>query len=104
MITDEQAERAADYIRDNADKYAQAKANRVQLEHFRNSKRAMLFSQTTGGVAERENYAMAHHEYLVVLNGIKAATEEEERIRWLMESARLKIEIWRTQQANSRKV
>lgn len=103
MITDEQAEKAADYIRDHASQFAQAKANRVQLEHFRQSQLAILFNSFDGGVAERENRARAHPDYIAVLNGIKAATEAEETLRWMMEAARLKVELWRTQSANDRK-
>lgn len=57
-----------------------------------------------GSNAEREHKARAHPEYLAVLEGIKAAVFEEERLRWQMEAARLKIELYRTQSANDRKL
>ena len=104
MITDQQAEAANDFIRDNADLYAQAKANRIYLDEFRKTKKAMLIQEIKSGtVQEKESYAYAHPDYEVVLTGLKDAVEDEERIRWQMTAAQAKIEIWRTQQANSRK-
>ena len=104
MITDEQAERASDYIRDNAQTFAQAKANRIYLEEFRKSKKAILIQQISNGtVQEKESYAYAHDDYRQLLDGLKEAVEQEERIRWMMVAAQTKIEIWRTQSANERK-
>ena len=34
--------------------------------------------------------------------GIAAAIQNEERLRWELKQAELKIEIWRTQQASAR--
>ena len=39
--------KAVDYIIANAGKYAQAKAQRVYLEHFRSSKKALLMAACT---------------------------------------------------------
>jgi hypothetical protein len=104
MITDQQAEAANDFIRDNADKYAQAKANRIYLDEFRKTQKAILFQQAkTGTIQDKESYAYAHPEYVTVLDGLRAAVEDEERIKWQMTAAQAKIEIWRTQQANNRR-
>ena len=104
MVIDEQAEKANDFIRDNANKYAQAKANRVYLDEFRKSKKAMLYQQAPDGtVGDKESFAYSHHDYIEVLEGLKQAVEEEETLRWQMIAAEAKIEIWRTQSANNRK-
>ena len=104
MITDEQAEAANDFIRDNADKFAQAKGDRIYLEQFRKVQKAILIQQCkTGTVQDKESYAYAHPDYEVNLTGIKDAVQDEESFRWKMIAAQAKIEIWRTQQANSRR-
>ena len=103
MITDAQVEAANDFIRDNAGHLAEAKANRIYLEQFRKSKKAMLVSEVSGTVQEREAHAYAHKDYLELLHGLREAVEVEEKLRWQMTAAQTKIEIWRTQSANERK-
>lgn len=107
MIKDEEAEAAAEYIRDSAPTLAESKANRVYLEQFRKSKKAMLMmeakaSMVKSTVDQREAYAYAHEEYLLNLEGLRGAVEMEEKIKWKMKAAELTIEIWRTEQANLR--
>lgn len=51
---------------------------------------------------EREAYA--DREYRQLLQGLAAAIEEEETLKWQIESARLEIEIWRTREATERMV
>ena len=104
MITDEQAEKANDWIRDNATQAAQAKSNRLHLEEFRKAKKAELFLHAPGGtVADKEAFAYSHPDYLALLDGYRVAVEEDERMRWMMEAAALRVEIWRTQSANNRR-
>lgn len=104
MITEDQVERANNYIRDNASKYGKAKGARIQLQEFRKSKKALLMNEKTGPQHERESYAYAHPDYIEILDAIKEAVEEEETIRWKMKAAEQKTEIWRTQQANNRMI
>lgn len=95
--------RVLDFMRDNAKKYAQAKANRIHLEEFRKSKKALLYQDAPPGtVAEKEAYAYAHADYLALLDGLKDAVQAEEGLRWQLEAAKLKIETWRTLQSNQR--
>jgi hypothetical protein len=103
-LDQESAEAASEWIRDNAIKFAQAKANRVYLDEFRKSKKAILYQQAPdGSIADRENWAYSRPEYLELLDGLRAAVEAEEKLRWQMEAARLRIEMWRTMEASSRK-
>jgi len=103
MITDTEAEAANEYIMDNAGAFAKAKAEYLYLEQFRKSKKALIFLQKTGTVAEREAHAYGDPDYISLLDGIKVAVETMETLRWKIEASSLKIEIWRTQQANNRK-
>ena len=92
-----------DYIRDNAKKYAQAKANRVYLEEYRKALKARLMSQYIGEpVNAQERNAYAHSEYAELLEGLKVAIEEEENLRWKLIAAQAKIEVWRSLSANQR--
>jgi len=95
--------RAVDYILANASKFAQAKANRVFLDEFRKSKKALLMSQSTAEAANaREQFAYAHPEYIELLQGLKEAVETEEKLRWDLIAAQARVEIWRTESANNR--
>lgn len=96
-------DKAVDYIIANAGKFAAAKAQRVYLEEFRKSKKALLMGQSTAKtVGEREQYAYSHEDYLQLLDGIWKAVEEEEHLRWLLVAAQARVEIWRTKSANNR--
>lgn len=98
--------RSLDFIRDNAPAYAKAKSERVYLEEFRKSKKALLMRSAeesghkSAAIQEREAYA--HPEYMQLLDGLRCAVEEEERLRWLIVAAQAKIEAWRTIEANRR--
>ena len=95
--------KAVDYLLANAGKFAKAKSERVYLEEFRKSKKAILMSQSTLEAANaREQYAYSHPEYLSLLDGLRAAVEVEEKLRWDLIAAQARVEIWRTEQANNR--
>ena len=95
--------KAVEYIIANAGKYAQAKAQRVYLEHFSSSKKALLMAECPEKAANaREQYAYSHPEYIALLDGLKAAVEVEEQLRWAQIAAQLRVEIWRSQEASNR--
>ncbi len=101
----EEIGKALDWMRDNAKSLAQAKSQRVYLEQFRKSKKAILFSECEEKtIAERENWAYAHPDYIEVLDGYKIAVEHEEELKWLMTAASLKVEVWRSQEATNRTI
>lgn len=103
MIGNDEVEKALDFLRDNAKDIAEARANRIYLEQFRKSKKAMLQSQSkASSVAAAEIEAYANKEYLELLDALKIAVFEDERLRFLSAAAEAKIEVWRTQQANLR--
>jgi benzoyl-CoA reductase/2-hydroxyglutaryl-CoA dehydratase subunit BcrC/BadD/HgdB len=98
--------KALDFIRDNAPKYAKAKSERVYLEEFRKSKKAMLMQEAEinghKSAVAQEREAYAHADYMALLEGLKAAVEQEESLRWLIVGAQAKIDVWRTIEANRR--
>ena len=99
-------EDAAELIRTNAKAYGEAKAQRVYLEEFRKSKKALLMKDSLllgeKAVNAQEREALADPEYLQLLKGLAVAIEQEESLRWQLEAARLEIDIWRTRQASER--
>lgn len=98
--------RCLEFIKSNAKAYAQAKANRIHLEQFRKSKKALLMAdaeargQKTAALQERDAYA--HPEYLALLEGLREAVAEEERMRWLMVAAEVSTECWRSLESSKR--
>ena len=100
-ITDPHA--AVDYILKNAPKFAKAKAERVYLEEFRKSKKALLMkSSGVDAVSAQEREAYSDPEYIALLEGLRSAVEVEERLRWDLIAAQARVEIWRTESANNR--
>ena len=97
--------KAVEFLARTAPVFAKAKAERVYLEEFRKSKKSMLAIQSDERTADqRADYAYSHPDYLAVLDGLKAAVEAEETMRWQMVAAQAKIEIWRTESVNNRSV
>lgn len=94
---------AVDYILLNGKKFAQAKAERVYLEEYRKSLKAMLMKRSMeNAIGAQEREAYAHQEYVQLLQGLKDAIEVEEKLRWDLIGAQARVEIWRTEQANNR--
>lgn len=94
---------AVDYIIKHARQFADAKAQRVFLEEFRKSKKALLMKQSIeGALGAQERDAYAHAEYVELLKGLKEAVAIEEKLRWDLIAAQARVDIWRTEQANLR--
>ena len=92
-----------DFLRDNAKVLAAAKANRVYLEEYSRSLKAVLMKESgesTAAAQEREAYA--HEDYRAHLEGIREAVKTEEQLRWLMVAAQTKIDIWRSLESSAR--
>lgn len=95
--------RAIDYIIKNAKKFSAAKGNRIYMEEYRKSLKAICMKrsmETTIGAQEREAYA--DPEYIALLEGLREAVQIEEALRWDLIAAQARVEVWRTEQANNR--
>jgi hypothetical protein len=102
-ITDEQCEAAMDFLRDNAAEAGQAKANRMYLDDYTKSLMAILMTERAmDSLGAQERYARAHPKYLTHLEGLKVAIAEDVRQQYLMEAAKVKIDVWRSLQARER--
>jgi len=95
-----------EFLLKNAGIYAKAKSERIYLEEFRKSKKSLLMQQAQiSGVetsAAQERDAYANLEYRELLMGLKQAVEVEEKLKWQLIAAQMKIDVWRTNQANNR--
>lgn len=96
------AHAAIDFILKNASKFAQAKATRVQLEEFRKSKKAILMSEEEGTLGAKEMYAYAHKDYVALLFQIKEAIMQEEELKYKLEAAKLRVEVYKTEEYTKR--
>ena len=94
---------AVDYLIKESPQFAQAKAERMYLEEFRKSKKALLMQAHNDkpiGAQEREAYA--HPEYIGLLAALRVAVEREEKIKWMMTASQLRVDVWRSQEASNR--
>ena len=97
--------KAIDFIFENAPKLAQAKSDRIFLEEFRKSKKAILMQQSGQTVVSaQERDAYAHPEYIELLRGLQAAVEQEETIRWGLIAAQARVEVWKAQTYTDNKI
>ena len=100
------AHEAVNYILKNRDEFAKAKAKRCYLEEFRKSKKALLMTEAlkTGIEAAnaQERYAYSHPDYQALLEGLAAAIEKEEFLKWGMEAAKMRVDVWRSEEASNR--
>jgi hypothetical protein len=104
-MTDIDPVKAVEYIMKHSAEFAKAKAERVYIENYLRSKKSLIMAQanaTTISGAEAEAYA--HPEYTGLLEGLKEAVEAEEKLKWMLTAAQLKVEIWRSQEATNRAI
>ena len=96
---------AIDFMLKNAGAYSKAKANVVYLEQFRKTQKAICFQASLRStMAEKEADAYANPQYIAVLDGLREAVEEAERLRWMLVAAQSRIDIWRSQEASNRNI
>ncbi len=104
-MTDIDPVRAVEYIMKHSAEFAKAKAERVYIENYLRSKKSILMSKSSAkSVAAAEVDAYADPEYIGLLDGLKEAVETEEKLKWMLTSAQLKVEIWRSQEATNRAI
>ena len=96
---------SVNWLKDNAEKMAQNRANRLYLEQYSKSLKALLmkkFSEMPISAQEREAYA--HTDYQEHIKAYRTAVFLDEKYRFLKVHHEARIEAWRTQQANIRAI
>jgi hypothetical protein len=103
IVTDEDVEKALDWLRDSAQDMGDAKAELVEASHMLKVVKALRMKfDNDKSVAYQEREALASDEYREALKRDAKAAGEFEKLRALREAASLKIEAWRSEQANYR--
>jgi hypothetical protein len=103
MISDDDVEKAVDYLRDNATKASKAKAERIYMEEYRKVVKSQLMREHDNKpLGAQEAIAYADPRYTQHLGVMKDAIEKDEYHRWMLIAAEAKIEAWRSQSANQR--
>jgi hypothetical protein len=103
VISDDEVEKAIDFLRDNSPKVAQAAANRVYMEEYRKVVKSRLMREHDDkplGAQEREAYADPRYEQH--LKAMQESVEKDEYLQWMMTAAETKISAWQTQSRNTR--
>jgi hypothetical protein len=97
---------AVDYLILNAEKFAEAKANRIYMEELRKTIKAELCKEAMSNgfdaVNAQEREAYSHPKYRAHLIAIKDSVEIEEKMRWMMIAAEARIDVWRSLEASKR--
>ena len=97
MISQRDIEKALDFLRDSAEAAAVNRSNRVYMEEFRKSLKAQLMSDNIDmAVNAQEREAYKNVEYITHLEAMKEAIYEDEKLRFLIEAAKIKISAWQT--------
>lgn len=95
--------RVLDFMRDHSEAYAKAKAERQYLENFRKTVKAQQMKKHLDmPVSAQEREAYASDEIQDVDKAIRIATEEEAKLYWLLSSAQVKADVWRSLSASQR--
>lgn len=95
--------KALDFMRDNAKKYAQAKADVIYMTEYRKSLKAMLMAESDAKTeSAKETFAYSDNRYIQHLDAIRQAIATAEELRWKLIAAEAKIEVWRSLESSAR--
>lgn len=102
-MTEEQAQNAIDFIRDNAPRFAQAKAERTYIENaLKTVKAKQMADSDKKTLGDREIDAYMSMEYETMLKGLREAVAVEEELLWRMKAAQLRFEHYKVACFNTR--
>jgi hypothetical protein len=103
MISDEDIERALDYLRDSAKQAAVARAQAKTLEKYLGVVEAQQKSMARGlSNAAAQDQARSSPEYKAAIDGWEEAVRRDSEFTMLREAAAARIEAWRTMCSNAR--
>lgn len=99
-------EKHAEFIGNYAINYANAKSSRIGIELKLKTTKAILMQQAFASgvtqVAAQERDALANPTYVALIDELILAVNEEETLKFQIESSRLHIDVWRTREASER--
>jgi hypothetical protein len=93
------------HIVDHIDDYAAADANLAWLESYKHALKALKMKESPSpSIAGKEMDALASDEYLQFCHDLNDAKRKHTSLKLTIETAKLKIECWRTEQATNRQI
>jgi hypothetical protein len=102
MITEERINKALNYLRESAEKAAQARATRLYLEDFTKHLKAKLARGFDGSNANQIMLAESSDEFKAHLDALRIAIEQDELFRHMIHAADTYVEVWRSEKATER--
>ena len=104
-ISEDDIDKSVNWLKDNAEKMAQHKADRIYMEQYCKSLKALLMQKFKDlPISGQEREAYAHPDYIKHLKALHTAVYNDEKHRFEKVHHEAKIEAWRTQQANIRAI
>lgn len=101
--TEADAEKAVQWLIDAAAAIAKTRAERWRCEEMLKPTRALLMAEHAGlPVSAQEREALADPRYQAAIDRAAAAIEADELNRARVKAAEMKVDVWRSQQANLR--
>lgn len=107
IVTEEQAQKAFNYLRDTDEQHAQAKADLAAIEKHEKALLAILqkgFAGIEKSDAGQKREAYASTDYKTWLDGYKQAVFEYHLLENKRDRAFTSLDIWRTESANARRL
>jgi hypothetical protein len=92
-------------IVDLKDDYAAAEANLAWLESYKHALKALKMKESPSpSIAGKEMDALASDEYMTYCHDLEEAKRKHTSLKLVIETAKMKVEVWRTEQATNRQV
>ncbi len=92
-------------IVDHIENYAAAEANLAWLESYKHALKALKMKESPSpSIAGKEMDALASDDYVEYCHNLEEAKRKHTSLKLTIETCKLKIEVWRTEQATNRQI
>ena len=103
MVTDITVEKSLEYLASTDRQLGEVHGRVEGINHHIKTAKAVAFLEASGTVGERQAHADCNPDVVALINEYENVVGERETIRTTRKRAELTIEVWRTQQASSRR-
>ena len=92
-------------IVDHIENYAAAEANLAWLESYKHALKALKMKESPSpSIAGKEMDALSSDDYVEYCHNLEEAKRKHTSLKLTIETCKLKIEVWRTEQATNRQI
>ena len=92
-------------IVDHIENYAAAEANLAWLESYKHALKALKMKESPSpSIAGKEMDALASENYLQYCYDLEEAKRKYTALKLIIETSKMKVEVWRTEQATNRQI